>query len=64
MARRLGLRTLRTVAYNFCRYYVRFHPALALVYAGNPALLAAMDAVNAACGTFVGLADEEFEPGV
>lgn len=64
MARRIGLRTLRDIAYNFCKAYVKFYPGLAIIFATNQALLAALAAVNAACDTLVIEADKAFEPGV
>jgi hypothetical protein len=63
MARRTGLATLRALAYRGCRLIATFTPILSTVYAGNAPLLAALSALNAACGVFVEIADETIVTG-
>lgn len=62
--RRLGLKTLRDLAYKFCQLYVRFSPAINLFFVENPPLLIALEAVNTACGVLVSEVDKVTEKGV
>lgn len=44
-----GIPTLNDIAKEMCKYLAKFGPGLAILYASNPALLAALAAANAAC---------------
>lgn len=61
--KRTGLRTLRNLAYRTCQLYTRSAPVLNIVYASNPTLLVAIEAVNLACAEFVVEADKAFIEG-
>lgn len=63
MAKRTSLRTMRNLAHRICQLVATFTPILNIVYANNGALLAAIQAANAACGTLVERADEALESG-
>jgi hypothetical protein len=49
MAARTGIPTLNDLAKEMCKYVTKFSPGLAIIYASNPALLAALAAASAAC---------------
>lgn len=53
MARRLGLKTLRTLAHTFCQKYVLFAPAIQVLFGSNAAVVLAAEAVNVACAELV-----------
>lgn len=63
MARRIGLRTIRNLAFQMCGLIGKFTPAIKSVYPSNVLLHAALDAANAACGVLVSEADNAFELG-
>lgn len=63
MARRTGLWTIRTIAYQMCRKVTEFTPLISSVYGDNTALIAALAAANAACATLVAAADESLPVG-
>ena len=53
MARRTGIPTILEVAQALCRLVTKFTPIIAQLYPTNTALLAALEAANAACGVLV-----------
>lgn len=63
MARRIGLRTIRTLAFRICGLIGKFTPAIVATHPTNVLLHAALAAANAACATLVSEADSAFELG-
>jgi hypothetical protein len=53
MSRRTGLPTINRVARELCRLITVFSPIIQRTYPNNPALLAALEAANAACAVLV-----------
>lgn len=51
MARRTGVPSLMKVAERLCFLITKFTPVITQLYPTNTALLAALAAANAACGT-------------
>lgn len=51
MARRTGVPSMIKVAQRLCYLITKFTPILTQLYPNNIALLAALAAANAACGT-------------
>lgn len=49
MARRTGVPSLMDIASRMCLLITKFTPIIVQQYPGNPALLAALSAANAAC---------------
>jgi len=48
--RRTGIPTLITVARTMCKYIVKFTPLIRAFTDNNAAVMAALEAANAACG--------------
>lgn len=54
MARRLGLKSMRTLAVKICQLYTTFYPVILQIYGTlAPQLVVAVEAVNVACATLV-----------
>lgn len=58
-AQRNGLRTIRNLAQNVCKYITIWTPVIKLAFPANPALYAALIAANNACALLVDEADKE-----
>lgn len=50
---KIGFYTLRKYAYRLCKALVQFTPLIRQYFADRPALLAALEAANAACGVLI-----------
>ncbi len=57
MAQRIGLSTIRALAFRMCRMIATFGPIIARTYPTNAALMAALAASQAACHILVEEAD-------
>jgi len=58
LRQRSGLYTLRKAAYATCQAVVKFGPYLKLYFSNRPTLVAAIDAVSAACSVLINEIDE------
>jgi len=57
MAQRIGLATIRALAFKMCRMISTFGPIIERTYPDNAALMAALAASQAACHVLVSQAD-------
>lgn len=64
MTSRIGFYSIRKTAREMCRLVTKFTPVIRLLFPESPALLAALDAANAACAVLVQEIDEVAVQGV
>lgn len=63
MAQRIGLATIRALAFKMCRMISTFGPIIARTYPNNDALMAALAASQAACKVLIMEADAALPVG-
>lgn len=63
MARRTGISSINKIAKEMCRLVTTFTPIIQRIYPENVALLAALDAANAACALLVVESENALEFG-
>jgi hypothetical protein len=64
MARRIGFYSIRKAAASICKFITRYKAGLAVLFDDKPALIAALEAANAACAVLVEEIDKEYVTGL